>query len=249
MDLSAKKEPYVLFMLFLSILSLVGLAMSTSGYLDGEQAKILGIADNFICLIFFVDFLASLYRAPNRLKYFFTWGWLDLLSSMPMIDALRLTRLARVIRILRLIRGIKATKILAQFILNRRAESAFLTVSLVSILLIVVSSIAILQFESQPESNIKGAQDAIWWSITTITTVGYGDRFPVTPEGRIIASFLMICGVGLFGTLSGFIASWFLEPGREKQDAELTELVVEIKQLRAQLGMLPVANGGGERTG
>lgn len=249
MDLSDKKEPYVLFMLFLSILSLVGLAMSTSGYLDGEQAKILGIADNFICLIFFVDFLASLYRAPNRLKYFFTWGWLDLLSSMPMIDALRLTRLARVIRILRLIRGIKATKILAQFILNRRAESAFLTVSLVSILLIVVSSIAILQFESQPESNIKGAQDAIWWSITTITTVGYGDRFPVTPEGRIIASFLMICGVGLFGTLSGFIASWFLEPSREKQDAELTELIVEIKQLRAQLGMLPVTNGGGEGTG
>lgn len=249
MDLSDKKEPYVLFMLFLSILSLVGLAMSTSGYLDGEQAKILGIADNFICLIFFVDFLASLYRAPNRLKYFFTWGWLDLLSSMPMIDALRLTRLARVIRILRLIRGIKATKILAQFILNRRAESAFLTVSLVSILLIVVSSIAILQFESQPESNIKGAQDAIWWSIATITTVGYGDRFPVTPEGRIIASFLMICGVGLFGTLSGFIASWFLEPSREKQDAELTELIVEIKQLRAKLGNLPVNIGGGEGIG
>jgi voltage-gated potassium channel len=243
MEVSDRKEPYVLFMLFLSMLSLIGLAMSTSGHLDKHQAEILGIADNFICILFFLDFLMSLYRAPNRLKYFFTWGWLDLLSSLPMIDALRLTRLARVVRILRLVRGIKATKVLAQFILNRRAESAFLAVSLVSILLLVVSSIAVLQFESLPESNIKTAQDAVWWSITTITTVGYGDKFPITAEGRLIASLLMVCGVGLFGTLSGFIASWFLEPGREKQDAELTELIGEIRMLRKQLGVSSAPNG------
>jgi voltage-gated potassium channel len=106
---------------------------------------------------------------------------------------------------------------------------------MVSLLLIVVSSIAILQFETVPESNIKGAQDALWWAISTITTVGYGDRFPVTIEGRLVASFLMICGVGLFGTLSGFVASWFLKPTEELRDTELAVLIAEVRELRAAI--------------
>jgi voltage-gated potassium channel len=225
----------MLFMLVLSILSLVGLAVSTVGHLDQGQKEILEIADLVVCGLFFIDFLVSLHRAPNRLKYFLRWGWLDLLSSIPMISTLRLTRAARIFRILRLIRGIKATKILAQFILNRRAESAFLAVSLVSLLLIVVASIAILQFEGQPDSNIKNAEDAVWWAISTITTVGYGDRYPVTYEGRVVASILMICGVGLFGTLSGFVASWFLKPAEDARESEMAKVLLEIRELKAQL--------------
>lgn len=230
-----KKDPYVLFMLVLSILSLVGLAFSTVGHLDPDQSSILTIADDIVCVLFFVDFLLSLYRAPNRWSYFLRWGWLDLLSSVPMIDSLRTTRLARIFRILRLMREIKATKILAQFILNRRAESAFLAVLLISLLMIVVSSIAILQVEIVPAANIKSAEDAVWWAIATITTVGYGDRFPVTPEGRVIASFLMVCGVGLFGTLSGFVASWFLKPQEDARDTEMSLLLTEIREVKAQL--------------
>jgi voltage-gated potassium channel len=110
-------------------------------------------------------------------------------------------------RILRVLRGIRSTKVLTQFILQRRAEGAFLAATLLSLLLIMISSIAVLQFETSPEANIKSPEDALWWSIVTITTVGYGDRYPISPEGRLIASFLMIAGVGLFGTLSGFIAA------------------------------------------
>ena len=235
MDVSEKKEPYALFMLLLSIFSLIGLAISSAGRLDSSQRAILEMADTFVCGLFFIDFLVSLYRAPSRWGYFIRWGWLDLLSSVPMIDALRVTRLARIIRILRIVRGIKATRILAQFILNRRAESAFLAVSLLSLLLIVVSSVAILQFEDQPGSNIQSAGDAVWWAISTITTVGYGDKFPITMEGRVIASFLMVCGVGLFGTLSGFVASWFLKPEQDTRDSELVELIGEIRALRATI--------------
>lgn len=236
MDALEKKEPYALFMLVLSLISLVGLAVSTVGQLDKDQKAILEIADTFVCGLFFLDFLHSLYRAPKRVSYFLRWGWLDLLSSIPMVDALRVTRVARIIRILRLVRGVKATKILAQFILNRRSESAFLALVLVSLLLVVISSIAILQFEGQVDSNIKDAGDALWWAIATITTVGYGDKFPVTAEGRIVASFLMVCGVGLFGTLSGFVASWFLKPTEQKQDSELALLIVEIRELKVQIG-------------
>jgi voltage-gated potassium channel len=86
--------------------------------------------------------------------------------------------------------------------------------------MIIFGSIAILQVEHDPNSNIKTAEDAIWWAFVTITTVGYGDKYPVTTEGRIIAGFLMITGVGLFGTFTGFIASWFLEPGKSKESEE-----------------------------
>lgn len=235
MEDSEAKGPYVIFMLVLSILSLVALGFSASGGLSKDQTSILQIADTVVCGLFLIDFLVTLYKAPDRLKYFVRWGWLDLLSSIPMIDALRVTRLARIFRILRLVRGIKATKILAQFILSRRAESAFLAVSLISLLLLVVSSIAILHFETSPESNIKSAEEAVWWAITTITTVGYGDMFPITSEGRVIASVLMVCGVGLFGTLSGFIASWFLKPAEAETNAEMAALIAEVRELKALL--------------
>ena len=238
-----QKGPYMLFMLVLSILSLAGLAIIATGRLGADEAQIFNIADDFICGLFFLDFLVSLYRAPNRMAYFVRWGWLDLLSSVPMVDAFRIGRVGRIFRIFRLVRGIKATKIIAEFILGRRAESAFLAVALVSLLLVIVSSIAILQFEVAPASNIKSAEDAVWWAVTTITTVGYGDRYPVTTEGRVIASVLMVCGVGLFGTLSGFVASWFLKPAEEERDSEITLLVAEVRELKAMVA------GLGERTG
>jgi len=69
-----------------------------------------------------------------------------------------------------------------------------------------------------PESNIKTAGDAIWWAFVTITTVGYGDRFPVTSAGRIIAAFLMITGVALFGTFTGFVAAWFMDGDKSNKE-------------------------------
>ncbi|MBM3452384.1 MAG: two pore domain potassium channel family protein [Bacteroidetes bacterium] len=72
------------------------------------------------------------------------------------------------------------------------------------------STIRILQVENDPKSNIKTAEDAIWWADVTITTVGYGDKFPVTSEGRIISAILMTTGVGLFGIFTAFVAPWFV---------------------------------------
>jgi voltage-gated potassium channel len=78
-----------------------------------------------------------------------------------------------------------------------------------AILFVFFSAIAILQVENDPNSNIKTAEDAFWWAYVTLTTVGYGDRFLVTTEGRIIAGILMTAGVGPVGTFAGFVASWF----------------------------------------
>jgi voltage-gated potassium channel len=238
---SRSSPSYAVFMLVASVLSLVSLAFANSGRIDPESVVVLQVADFAVCLLFFADFLYSMATAKSRWRYFFTWGWLDLLSSIPMVDSFRLGRFARIFRVIRLIRGIRASKILVEFILKRRAESAFLAVSLISVLLIVTSAIAILQFETLPESNIKDASDALWWAITTITTVGYGDKFPLTPEGRLIASALMLCGVGLFGTLSGFVASAFLKPAEKGQSADLDTLLAEVRELKAAIAAQGIA--------
>lgn len=239
-EIQEAARPYELFMLILSILALVAIAMNTFNLINDEGKIILDWADIFVCVLFFIDFLINLYRAPKRLRYFFTWGWIDLLSSIPTIDILRFGRVARILRVFRLIRALKAAKIIAAFILDKRGESAFLAATLLSILLVTISSIAILQLETVHDSNIKGASDAVWWSLVTLTTVGYGDRFPVTDEGRIIGVVLMIAGVGLFGTLSGFVASWFLSPKQKEEENEIELLRSEIAELKTLVLKMPV---------
>ncbi len=96
-------------------------------------------------------------------------------------------------------------------IFANKTQGTFASVSIITVLLVIFSSIAILHVEVDPKSNIKTAEDALWWAYVTITTVGYGDRFPVTMEGRAIATILMTAGVGLFGIFSGLLASWFVK--------------------------------------
>jgi voltage-gated potassium channel len=79
-------------------------------------------------------------------------------------------------------------------------------------LLVLLATIGILHLEDVPEANIKSAEDALWWTMETITTVGYGDKYPVTSEGRLLASGLMLAGVALIGIYTGYVASWFLRP-------------------------------------
>lgn len=235
-----QSAPYQLFMLFLCIVTLAGVAIQVLAQPRDEIRGVLQAADTTACALFFVDFLVSLRRAPDRWRYMYTWGWLDLLSSIPVFDVARWGRAARVARLLRLLRGVRATAILTQVLLMRRRESASLAAGLTLLLLLVAASVLILLVEDSPQSNIRTAEDALWWSVTTITTVGYGDRFPVTTEGRAIATALMGAGVALFGVLSGLLAAWFMEGAkaaeqREEAISDLRILQDEIRQLRAHL--------------
>lgn len=142
------------------------------------------------------------------------WGWIDLISSIPNFSFARAGRALRLVRLLRILRAFRSTKNIISHIYKNKTSGAFTTVSLVAVLVLIFSTIAILQVETAPNSNIKTAEDALWWSYTTITTVGYGDKYPVTTEGRIIAGILMTVGVGLFGIFTAFLASWFV---KEKQ--------------------------------
>jgi voltage-gated potassium channel len=230
-----RPNPYLVFILFISLASLVVLGVQVLAPLDDDTEKILVYADNAICVFFLLDFIRSFYRAKNKWQYFITWGWLDLLSSIPAVDALRMGRAGRILRIIRVLRGFRSTKTLADFIIKKRAEGVFMAASLVSMLLTIIGAIAILHFEKVPDANIKSPEDALWWAVVTVTTVGYGDRFPVTSEGRIVAALLMTAGVGLFGTFSGFIASWFLKPDDVQNHDEVAALRSELAELREEI--------------
>ncbi len=175
--------------------------------LTEETQVLLNYIDNAICLIFLIDFFIRFRNAQNKLQ-FLKWGWIDLLASIPNLDVLRPGRFLRVFRLLRLLRAAKSTVLVYRFIHSNRSQNALLSISLIALLMIIFSSIAILQFENVPTGNIRTAEDALWWSYTTITTVGYGDRFPVTTEGRLIGVGLMTVGVGIFGTYTAIIAAW-----------------------------------------
>ena len=223
-------------MLVLCLYALLALAAQTLMRLTPETQGVLDYADYVVCILFLADFVFSLLRAPHRWRYFITWGWLDLLSSIPTMHIMRWGRAARIVRVLRVLRGLRAAKLLVSLVLQRKAESSFLAVGLVALLLIVFCSIAVLHVETEPASNIKSAEDALWWAFATVTTVGYGDRYPVTSEGRFIAAILMCAGVGLFGTFSGFLAAWFIGPetavGGPRVSAEIRQLREEVAELR-----------------
>lgn len=203
--------------IFLSIYVLIALMVDTFIKLPPEISKILHLLDHMICVVFLIDFMYRFYKAESKLS-FMKWGWIDLLASIPAIDVLRTGRVFRLIRLLRILRAFKSVHHLVNHIYQKRSNSALGTTAIVATFMIIFSSIAILQVEHDPESNILTAEDAIWWAYSTINYGAYGDKYPVTTEGRIIAGLLMTTGVALFGTVTAYMASWFMG------DTKLNEL-------------------------
>ncbi|MES2566229.1 MAG: ion transporter [Bacteroidota bacterium] len=203
-----------LLILLLSFYVLIALLVDTIFKLPPETSKLLNYIDNIICAVFLFDFTVRFRKAESKLA-FMKWGWIDLIASIPTFDFMRAGRLLRVIRLIRLIRAFRSTKHIVQHVFKNKIQGTLTSVAIIAVLMLLFSSVAILQFETDPNSNIKTAEDAIWWSYVTITTVGYGDKYPVTTEGRIIAVILMTVGVGLFGTFTAFVSSWFVKSNEQ----------------------------------
>lgn len=208
-----KNAPYELFIAALSILSIFNLALMYILPSNATDVKgILSIMNAIFSLIFITDFSFRMYVAPSKKQYFFhEYGWADLLASLP-VEQLKILRLFRLLRVYRISKKYGAKKLIRMF-LESRGGSALLSIFLMIIFLLEFAGMAILWVEKMsPDYNIKTPSDAIWWIIVTVTTVGYGDRFPVTNPGRIIGILVMAVGIGLVGTLTGFLANAFLAP-------------------------------------
>lgn len=238
---------YNIFILVLTVLSL-GVMAAVLLPLDPEVLKTLEFYDNVICFIFLVDFTITIRNTRPRAAYFIDRrGWLDLMGSIPTLGLfrfaalLRLFRLSRLARITRIFREQGKDRIVADLITNRGQYALFITL-LAAVVVLTVSSVLVLQFESSatdPAPNIVTGGDAIWWAIVTITTVGYGDRFPVTGLGRMVGVGVMFTGVGIIGALASILASILVPQPKEDPNAdvkaELANVRAELSGLREQL--------------
>ena len=194
----------------LSVYVLVMLLIEAFVPLPSEVSRLLLYIDDGICVVFLWDFVVRFRRAPRKLE-FMKWGWIDLLSSIPTAHLLHAGRAVRLLRLLRVLRAFRSMRHLIRHLYHSRVHGTFQSVLLIAMILVIFSSIVILEVETASNSNIKTAEDALWWSYVTITTIGYGDYYPVTTAGRLVAMVLMTAGVGLFGTFTAYVAAWFAQ--------------------------------------
>jgi voltage-gated potassium channel len=215
----------------LSVFNLILLWLVQDPALD----EVLRLINTLMFPIFLGDFFYRFFTAESRSGYFLrSFGWADLLSSLPS-QQLKIFRLFRVWRIIRLFVRFGARNLVHEFVANR-AANALLTVGFLVLCVLEFGSLTVLRAElASPNANITSAGDALWWTFVTITTVGYGDRFPVTHWGRVIGVLVMVAGVGLFGTLSGFLANSFLSPPKPKREAPVP---LEADTPKARLAVL-----------
>jgi voltage-gated potassium channel len=209
---------YNIFILVLTLFSLAIMAVLLLP-LDDDTRQLLTLYDNVICFIFLGDFAMNVAGSRPRRAYLIGQrGWLDLLGSIPSVGffqlgaLLRLARLSRLARIGKLLSGKNRKALVADVLHNRGQYATFITI-LAAGMVLSVASVLVLQFESgSPDANIKTGGDAIWWGIVSLTTVGYGDFFPVTFLGRLTGVSLMVAGIGIIGALASILASMLVSP-------------------------------------
>jgi voltage-gated potassium channel len=239
-----KIDPQQVVSLVLSIYVLGALIFETLLRVSGPTLELLDKIDFIICFFFLYDFAVRFHRAESKLK-FMEWGWIDLISSIPFWGGLQWARAVRVVRILR---ALRSTKILVGFLYRDSSRGTLVSAVLIAILMMIFSSIAVLNFEVAPNSNIKDPEDALWWAFTTVSTVGYGDKYPVTPEGRLTAVILITCGVGLFGVYTAFIAKLFVVEHQKGDASEIRRLTEEVQILSKKIEALYQSSGSAPRS-
>lgn len=182
------------------------------------------VTDYVVWAIFALDYAARVALAERRGSYVMRHVPDLLIVALPILRPLRLLRLVMLLRIL-----------------NRSATESLrgrvaIYVGGAAVILIYTASLAELDAErSAPHANITTFGDALWWAMTTVTTVGYGDRYPVTTEGRLVAAGLMIGGIALIGVITAALASWLIERVRTVEEDAQAATRRDIAELSARL--------------
>ncbi len=224
---------YALCIALLAITSFINFLLITFVPLPASIKQILTEFDYGVALIFLVDFLFRLLRAPKKLEYMRTWGWLDMLSAVP-IPFFSIFRIVRVIRVTITLRKMRL-KDVERSITKHPARSTIIATGFLAFLVMVSGSAVMLAVEKgDPSANIRTGGDALWWAIVTMATVGYGDKYPVTGGGRITATIVMAVGIVIFGVLSSYLASTFISSNEaQAKEAMIAALKEDLDTIKA----------------
>jgi voltage-gated potassium channel len=206
----------------LIILSLVTFSISTLPELSPVTIKILSIIETVTVIVFSLEYVLRIYAAEQKLRFIFSfYGLVDLVAILPYYLTTGLDlRAVRVFRLLRLMRILKLYKYNAA--LNRfhhalrMVREELIIFGFISTILLFLSAIGIYYFEhaAQPD-KFKSVFHALWWSLTTLTTVGYGDIYPITAGGKIFTFFVLIIGLGVIAVPTGLVASALTHTSKE----------------------------------
>ena len=196
------------FIFALSLYVLLQLATEIVVAFPNSLLEIFTAIDFVICIIFLADWVYFFFKAENKKKYF--WAhFIDLVSSIPLVSILRPFRIFRIVkffRTLRLLRGLKGISPILRLLLGNPARSALTIYLSLTAVIFLYCSIGLYTFEFGVNKNIRNFGDVLWMSFTTLTTVGYGDLYPITTGGRLLCVVLIITGLGLFSLATGEIA-------------------------------------------
>lgn len=212
---------------------------------NDEQATTLDVIIGITWSAFVLDYLVMLALARRRSRWFVMNIHELAILALPVLRPLRLLRLVTLIKVLHRTAGNALRGRMVAFVLGA------------AVLLTYCGALAVLDAEkSDSDANIVTFGDALWWALTTITTVGYGDRYPVTGTGRVVAGALMLSGIAVVGVVTASVASWLVEQvtagasaaaeiEEEPLRAEIRELTAQVDRLAARLEATAARTGDG----
>jgi voltage-gated potassium channel len=254
MDVEVRQRTYDSFsrlvelpMLVLALLMVPLLLVPEFFELSPELKETFFVLDAFIWAAFALELVIKTYLSEKRGDYLIR-HWFDLIIVV--VPFLRPLRIFRSVRLLRLMRGARLLSFALRFVHSARTliDQHGIKYALVAGALLFFAAAGLALLFERDQGNIRTMDDALWWAATTITTVGYGDRYPVTTEGRAIAVFLMFLGISLFSLITASVAALFVLPEQKKEEATLEDVLQRLADLEALLiaqrdGMAPTANG------
>lgn len=210
-----------LLVILFSVTTLISLTSELLFNLDNELIKLIKIIDSIACVVFLADWYQRFKESENKFR-FFILNLLDLIASLPyyIIPYVGYMKSIRLLKLLRVLKAFRSVKLLLSYLKeNSHYSMKMMFVIILSIMIIAGSSSILIAESNDPNANIKTSEDALWWSFVTLATVGYGDYYPVTTAGRIIAVVMSLGGIGLFGAFTGTLMTYFINDNKdEKKD-------------------------------
>lgn len=196
--------------------------------LDAASPDVAGILlpiETLLTVTFVSEFVSRFGASRDRAEYL-RGHWIDILALIPVARGLRVARLLRVLRLTRFFAGSYRAVIRAE---RMRGSQGIVRVIVAWSTVTVISCIAFYAVEAGENPAITGPLDALWWGVTTLSTVGYGDIIPVTPEGRLVSGALMLLGIGLFGAITAIATNTLMS----SSEADATRPIDELERLDA----------------